>query len=158
MSEEALHLTALDRPATVDVEGLRAERATIRRACTRIQELLTEVAAGEGAEVERLTEAVTTLLERWNRHVRLAEAPDGLLHQIVTDCPRLSTTVARLGGEHPVVTTEIRSALDLLAAPAPDLTGVGRLLDWAIDAIDRHRRRGNQLIFDAYSVDIGLGE
>ncbi len=158
MSEEALRLAALDRPATVDVEGLRAERATIRRACTRIQELLPEAVAGEAAELERLTEAVIALLERWNRHVRLAEAPDGLLHQIVTDSPRLSTTVARLSGEHPVVTTEIRSALDLLAVPAPDLTGVGRLLDWAMDAIDQHRRRGNQLIYQAYNVDIGLGE
>ena len=88
----------------------------------------------------------------------LAEAPDGLLHQIVTDSPRLSTTVARLSGEHPVVTTEIRSALDLLAVPAPDLTGVGHLLDWAMDAIAQHRRRGNQLIYQAYNVDIGLGE
>lgn len=158
MSEEALRLAAADRSVTVDVEGLRAERATIRRACTRIQELLTATASGETADLDGLTEAVTTLLERWNRHVRLAEAPDGLLHQIVTDSPRLSTTVARLSGEHPVVVAEIRSALELLAAPAPDLTGVGRLLNWAMAAIDQHRRRGNQLIYDAYSVDIGLGE
>ncbi|MFZ0161201.1 MAG: hypothetical protein WAL50_19395 [Kineosporiaceae bacterium] len=158
MFEEALRLAALDRSAAVDVEGLRAERATIRRACARIQELLPDAMAADAADLDVLTEAVTALLQRWNRHVRLAEAPDGLLHQIVTDSPRLSTTVARISREHPVVVTQIRSALELLGAPDPDLASVRRLLGWAMDAMEQHRRRGNQLIYDAYNLDIGLSE
>lgn len=153
MSEETLLIQA------VDVPGLRAERSSIRRACARIQALLTDAVISGAAPVsEDLTPAIGALVDRWTRHVRLAEAPDGLLEQIVTDSPRLSNRVARLSAEHAVVTTELRSAQELLAAAQPDLAGVQRLLGWAIDAIEGHRRRGNAVIYDAYHVDIGLGE
>jgi len=143
----------------VDVPGLRAERSSIRRACARIQNLLTDaVVSGQTAVPAELTLAIGTLVERWTRHVRLAEAPDGLLEQIVTDAPRLSNRVARMGAEHAVVSTELRSAQELLAAPAPDLAGVRQLVTWAVEAIEGHRHRGNQLIYDAYNLDIGLGE
>jgi hypothetical protein len=153
MSEEALLSPA------VDVHGLRAERATIRRACAQIGELLTDaVVAGQDAVPDELATALGALAERWARHVRLTEAPDGLLNQIIADSPRLAGAVGRLDAEHAVVATELRSAQELLSAPTPDLAGVRRLVDWAMQAIEGHRRRGNQLIYDAYSLDIGLGE
>jgi hypothetical protein len=152
MSDEAL------ASPTIDIERVRARRASVRKAYQRVQELLAGVPLEERTPPAELSAAVATLAEHWETHVRSTESVDGIIAQIVTDAPRLSTTASRLQGDHAVITGQIRKAQELLAAVDVDLPAVRAQLDTAIEGIERHRRSGNTLIHDAYNLDIGLGE
>lgn len=152
MSEEAV----LAPTSSVDVPALNTERASIRRACARICALLSPPVTPDA--LPELLAALDSLTQRWARHVRLAEAPDGLLQRIVTDAPRLALPVQRLGSEHAVVSNTLGLVRARLEADRADLAAAGALLDQAMTGIESHRHRGNQVIYDAYNLDLGLGD
>ncbi len=148
---------ALTSPA-IDVQGVRERRESMRLACQQIQRLLDAVSIDERTPPEDLAAAVERLADRWAAHVSQTESPTGILNQVVTDSPRLSTTAARLQDDHTLVGDRIRAAQRLLAVEPADLPEVRHQLDAAIAAIDKHRQGGNDLLYKAYSIDIGLGE
>jgi hypothetical protein len=140
-----------------DLSAVRDRRASLHRACLQLRKLLSAGPA-ESADREALARAVSTIAQRWERHVIETEAPEGLLNQILTDAPRLATMVDRFRREHPSITAEIRVLRELLDAPIPDLVVIQHHLTTLLAAVDRHRRGGSELIHQAYNIDIGLGE
>jgi hypothetical protein len=157
MSEDAL-ITP-----TADLAAAHVGRAGVRRACARLRELLSASSrgtadAGGPGPADAVAVALADLIRQWDNHIARTEGPDGLLEQILTDCPRLAPMVGRLGREHPAIADRLRAAPQLRREGDPDLPAEVADLPTTLTAIERHHRDGGELIHRAYNVDIGLGE
>jgi hypothetical protein len=158
--QETLAATAPGPPdLDLDLDAVRARRTSLRVTCAAVRRLLPDDTHGAApVPADRLLEAVTDLDRIWTTHTGETESADGMLAQILHDCPRLAPSVGRLRREHRIVAAELRIVEHRLAAvPAggpADPRGVTHLLD----AVEAHRRAGRELIYDAYHVDLGLGE
>jgi hypothetical protein len=84
-----------------------------------------------------------TISEAVVEHLSTTEGEHGLYADIVAADPRLSSAVGSLLREH----AELRQALDrnLDEQTAAELATL----------FDRHRQRGNDLVYEAYVVDLG---
>lgn len=93
----------------------------------------------------------------FREHIAITEGPDGLYAEILGADGRFRRAIDRLTAEH----AEICAALDGLGqATATAITGddAQRLKAATIGLLgqlDRHRRRGADLIHEAYQTDIG---
>ena len=141
----------------LDVSAVRARRAHLSSASSRVEHALRDVGRSDSHDWTReFAPLVVELARAWERHIGLTEAEDGLLEQVTTDAPRLAPMVARLRREHVDVAARLQTALVGLvaddaaarAASAKDLTPIMTL-------IGRHRRAGGDLIYQAYHIDIG---
>ena len=138
------------------VEQIRAYRAELRESVAAVREALAAAARDGAASRRRGRTALVELARDFAEHVDLTERPDGIF-QGVRDVPRLSSMVDQLTAEHPRLTADISDFITLLAdnetvADVPAFrTEVGGLLDRLV----QHRRRGSDLIYEAFAVDIG---
>lgn len=146
--------------AAADLQAARRRRAGLHRLCRQLRDTLaaTEGRVTDAESARALARALGELAECWSRHVADTEAPDGLLHQILADAPRLATMVDRFRREHPAITARIVAAAERLSAPDTDRADLEQHLTSLLVAIDRHRQGGSELIHRAYNIDIGLGE
>lgn len=140
-----------------DLQAARRRRAGLRRLCRQLGDALAST-EDQAPDQEAVTRALGELADCWSRHVADTEAPDGLLNQILTDAPRLATTVERFRREHPAITARIVATADRLADRSADRADVEQHVTGLLGAIERHRRGGSELIHHAYNIDIGLGE
>lgn len=149
-----------------ELDEVRARRASVRRAAARLRELLDRVPGPdeEGAAVTAGTAlaAVRNVDRVWRNHTSVTESPDGMLAQIVADSPRMAPAVDRARHEHEVVAATLSTVCGRLAglpADSPIDDGIDRpALLRLLTAVDRHRLNGRDLIYQAYQVDLGLGE
>jgi hypothetical protein len=140
-----------------ELQAARSRRAGLRRLCLQLGEALASTDA-QASDHEAVTRALGELADCWRRHITDTEAPDGLLNQILTDAPRLATTVERFRREHPAITARIVATADRLADRTAGRADVEQHVADLLAAIERHRRGGSDLIHWAYNIDIGLGE
>jgi hypothetical protein len=134
------------------LEQARGQRLSLRRA---IDEFHHALDAPGAATTERLAPILEHLRVVFGVHVEVTESPGGLYEEILEIAPRLANKIARFKREHLSITKAIRSALEELpddGLPAPDLRG---RLDRLHELLARHRRRGADLVYEAYHVDIG---
>lgn len=91
-------------------------------------------------------------------HITEAEAEGGLLAQILADAPRLANAVNQLCREH----IELADAVDaLLVRPAPTNGDTAAIRDAGLELLGRlarHRHKGADLLYEAYSVDVSGGD
>jgi hypothetical protein len=90
-------------------------------------------------------------------HVEVTEAPGGLYQEILDNAPRLANRVTRFRREHADITQGIRRGLAECASAA-DPDAVQTLRDHTVRLfadLVRHRKRGLDLVYEAYHVDIG---
>jgi hypothetical protein len=103
---------------------------------------------GVAAELPRLRAALVT-------HVELTEGPEGLYAEVLADAPRLVRQVNSLGREHATMS----AALEALEALAQRVDAEPeRVRCWGSDLLrelSRHRQRGADLVYQAYTIDIG---
>ncbi|MET8910829.1 hypothetical protein [Micromonospora sp. NPDC004551] len=88
-------------------------------------------------------------------HVRLTEGPAGLYAELLHQAPRLDRGVRLLADEHVAIAAAIAAlqhAVRLPAMPAEELREQARNL---LRALDRHRQRGADLLWEAYQADLG---
>ncbi|MEU4479364.1 hypothetical protein AB0F68_15050 [Micromonospora sp. NPDC023966] len=88
-------------------------------------------------------------------HVRATEGPAGLYAELLHQAPRLDRGVRLLAGEHAAIAAAIAAlqhAARLPAVPAEELREQARHL---LRALDRHRQRGADLLWEAYQADLG---
>ncbi|MFC0028754.1 hypothetical protein ACFFMM_04355 [Micromonospora chaiyaphumensis] len=88
-------------------------------------------------------------------HVRLTEGPAGLYAELLHQAPRLDRGVRLLADEHVAIAAAIvalQHAVRLPAMPAEELRELVRTL---LRALDRHRQRGADLLWEAYQADLG---
>jgi hypothetical protein len=111
--------------------------------------------AGEPSWRERLIVHLGPVQQGFADHVRVTEGPTGLYAALLHEAPRLDRGVRRLTGEHTAIAaaiTALQQAATLPGVSAEELRDrVGRLLG----ALDRHRQRGADLLWEAYQADLG---
>jgi hypothetical protein len=144
---------------TSALEAAKGQRLSLRRAIAGLEEALaaSEDPDGLRALPERLAPALERLQEVFAVHVEVTEAPGGLYQEILENAPRLANRVTRFRREHAEITEGIRR--DLAAcATAADPEAAQALRDHSVRLfadLVRHRKRGLDLVYEAYHVDIG---
>jgi hemerythrin HHE cation binding domain-containing protein len=139
------------------LDALRARRADLRGSMSMLEQTLAAPAPGRPqAWAQRVHRALGELSADFDEHIDITEGPDGLYRELLTTAPRLSKMVARLTREH----GQVRHLLDQLQAHTngPQVPDVDRIRDIGTTLLGRlahHRQRGADLVFEAYSVDLG---
>ena len=127
---------------------LALERAAARPAVEREQQWVEGVVAA----LEELEHEIVD-------HIEVTERPDGLYDEIVNAAPRLGHKVQSLRNEHP----EMQDATSALKARLTS-TSVGDALPVAeardeiqrvLGRLVKHRQLGADLLWEAYTLDVG---
>ena len=144
---------------TSALEAAKGQRLSLRRAIARLEEALAASEDPDGLRTlpDRLAPALERLQEVFAVHVEVTEAPGGLYQEILENAPRLANRVTRFRREHVEIAEGIRR--DLAAcATAADPEAAQALRDRSVRLfadLVRHRKRGLDLVYEAYTVDIG---
>lgn len=138
------------------LRSARLRRDALRAA---MQDLEATVArpAPAGGWSDAVVTSLTGLRTALEAHIREAESPAGLLEEITTAAPRLAGEVEAVREEH----MGLAHALDRVEAALENRAGVPTvrrrvmsLLGW----LAIHRQHGSDLVYEAYTVDLGAGD
>ena len=148
--------------STSALEAAKGARLSLRRAIAGLEVALAapqdpDGLGGQDGLPTRLIPALERLQEVFAVHVEVTEAPGGLYHEILENAPRLANRVTRFRREHTDITEAIRRGL-AECADAGDPDAVQALRDHSVRLfadLVRHRKRGLDLVYEAYHVDIG---
>jgi hypothetical protein len=148
--------------STSALEAARGQRLSLRRAISELEEALAATddpdgLGGNDGLGARLAPALERLREVFAVHVEVTEAPGGLYQEIIENAPRLANRVTRFRREHAEITEGIRRGL-AECATATTSEAAGALRDRSVRLfadLVRHRKRGLDLVYEAYHVDIG---
>jgi hypothetical protein len=148
--------------STSALEAAKGQRLSLRRAIAGLEEALAapddpDGLGGQDGLPIRLIPALERLQEVFAVHVEVTEAPGGLYHEILENAPRLANRVTRFRREHTDITEAIRRGL-AECADAGDPDAVQALRDHSVRLfadLVRHRKRGLDMVYEAYHVDIG---
>jgi hypothetical protein len=148
--------------STSALEAAKGQRLSLRRAIAGLEEALAVpddpdgLGGHDGLRV-RLAPCLERLQEVFAVHVEVTEAPGGLYQEILENAPRLANRVTRFRREHAEITEGIRRGLaECAAATTPEATAALRDRSVRLFAdLVRHRKRGLDLVYEAYHVDIG---
>jgi hypothetical protein len=143
--------------STSALQAAKGQRLSLRRAIAGLEQAL----AVPSDDLEGLPDRIRASLERLQEvfavHVEVTERPDGLYHEILENAPRLANRVARFRREHLELADGIRSGI-ASSRVAGDGEAVQALRDQTVRLfadLVRHRKRGLDLVYEAYHVDIG---
>ena len=148
--------------STSALEAAKGQRLSLRRAIAGLEEALATPDNPDGLDGQdglptRLLPPLERLQEVFAAHVEVTEAPGGLYHEILENAPRLANRVTRFRREHTDITEAICRGL-AECADAGDPDAVQALRDHSVRLfadLVRHRKRGLDLVYEAYHVDIG---
>jgi hypothetical protein len=147
-------VTAAERQAA------RARRERLHRALVELEETLTGPDTGPSWHA-RLRAAAERMRETVVDHVAESEAPDGLLAQIAEVSPWLGPRAQHLRSEH----DDLVATADTLVRRCAEATDTEEEVDelaelaWdLLEGVSRHRRRGADLLYDAYALDVSAGD
>ena len=141
-------------------EGARRRRAPLREAASDL-ELAISAPVGTGSVWrDRVRESLARVQVALKQHVQDTEGPDGLYRGLQNDAPRLSTLVKLLGEEHTLLRKDITGALSALEELPDEMEDdcceeAREAVLALLGRISRHRQKGADLVWRAYSVDIG---
>jgi hypothetical protein len=148
--------------STSALEAAKGQRLSLRRAIAALEEALAitddpDGIGGHDSLPTRLAPPLERLQEVFAVHVQVTEAPGGLYHEILENAPRLANRVTRFRREHAEITDGIRRGI-AECSTATDPDAVQALRDHSVRLfadLVRHRKRGLDLVYEAYHVDIG---
>jgi hypothetical protein len=148
--------------STSALEAARGQRLSLRRAIGGLEEALAATddpdgLGGPDSLPTRLGPVLEHLQKVFAVHVEVTEAPGGLYQEILENAPRLANRVTRFRREHAEITDGLRQAI-ASSATATDPGSVQALRDHSVRLfadLVRHRKRGLDLVYEAYHVDIG---
>lgn len=128
--------------------------------------------AGLAGDVHALGRAVavTTTGQRWREdvllrlrpvrqgfaeHVRVTEGPSGLYRELLTQSPRLDHGVRLLTREHAAIVAAILAVQQIAERPEAHPDELRHRAGHLLRRLARHRRRGADLLWEAYQTDLG---
>ncbi len=150
--------TELEVTPTLEEAGRR--RADLYQAILGLEQAAARPAVGREEQwVEGVIEALEQLEGEIVDHIEITQRHDGLYAEIVDAAPRLSGKVQLLRDEHPEM-QEATSGLKarLTTAQSSDALSVGEARDeiqHVLGRLVKHRQLGADLVWEAYSRDIG---
>lgn len=151
---------------TDELTELRRRRAELLESIHALEQALAAPVPGRQMRwVERVSSALLELSGDVHDHVEITEGPNGLYSRVSGSSPRLAHAVERLTAEHSTLTALIGELLTLVGkaagafargdSMAADLDEVRDRGTTLLSALVRHRQRGADLVYEAYSLDIG---
>ena len=141
-------------------EDARRRRAPLRAAADDL-ELAASAPVGTGTVWrDRVRESLAKVQVALKQHIKDTEGEEGLYIELQDQAPRLSNLVILLTEEHTVIKEAIKDCLAVLAAlpeefDTEDAEPVRESILFLLGKISRHRQKGADLVWRAYSVDIG---
>lgn len=149
--------TQLPELSDADARAFRARREALQVAVTELDGHLDVLEAQDVPDPDRFRDALDELVVTLHRHVEQADAPDGLLSQILADASEFGSRVERLRAEHGDLLDRADGLRERLAAGAevePLLTEARHLSA----RVAEHRRRGTELLLDTTMLDLSAGD
>jgi hypothetical protein len=139
------------------LDSVRAHRALMRDSVSAVQLALDAPVARGGMWRERVRAALAELDHDFEDHVTLTECPNGVYDRARHVAPRLSTSVDRLRAEHGELRDALRGYLAVVehGGTMSDLPVFREELSTLVGRFVRHRRKGDDIIHEAYAVDLG---
>lgn len=148
------------RNTTPTLEEARRRRADLRRALVEVEQATSGPASGRVREwTDEVRRRLGELQYALEEHIAVTERPGGLYEEIQAQAPQLAGKVRRVGAEHAGLRESVSMLLSRFEStpigngwPLEDARAdVQRLLGKLV----RHRQIGADLVWEAYSVDIG---
>lgn len=136
------------------------QRGHLRDAAERFQMAAADVTNDPNVWILAVGGALTGLGAAWQEHVEFTEAPDGLFDELLDDSVEVAPEVDHLRRDHEVLVAAMVRARELLASPTagPDDTKLLQSLAGIGKQVEHHRRRGADLLYQVYSVDVSAGD
>ena len=138
------------------VAGAMARRERLRTAMDELERSVAAAASGPDWPV-RVRGAVERLTSVWQEHVGETEADDGPFDDIVEHAPRLRHTIDKLRRDH----DEVPDALGRITTLIADRAEPEAIRSEATALFTRlasHRQVGADLLYEAFTVDLGAGD
>lgn len=137
-----------------DFDALRRRRAELFESMGALQQALAAPDDDPAAWAEWVEVALVALAADIRAHVAITEGPGGLHSDVIITAPRLTRAVERLVAEHSTITALVDelTASVVRRAPSTEIRAEAAVL---LARLTRHRRRGADLVFEAYETDIG---
>ena len=139
------------------IERVRAHRAELRESVAAVDLALESPIARGGAWRERVRAALAELAHDFDDHIDLTESPGGIYDRAKRSAPRLGGAIRRLLHEHREYREQIHGYLAILehGGQLADLPAFREELTALVGCLVRHRQAGGDLVYEAYSVDLG---
>ena len=139
------------------IERVRAHRAELRESVAAVDLALESPIARGGAWRERVRAALAELAHDFDDHIDLTESPGGIYDRAKRSAPRLGGAIKRLLHEHREYREQIHGYLAVLehGGQLADLPAFREELTALVGCLVRHRQAGGDLVYEAYSVDLG---
>ena len=136
------------------------QRGRLRNAAIVFEQISSDVGAKRDTWITAVGVAIDGLADAWEEHVAFTEGPDGLFEELLDGSVEVAPEIDRLRRDHEILVTQITRARQLLAGPAagPDDTRILLALTGISKLVDQHRRRGADLLYRVYSVDVSAGD
>ena len=137
------------------------QRGRLRNAAIVFEQISADVDANPHAWLVAIGVAIENLADAWNEHVSFTEGPGGLFEELLDESSgEVAPEVDRLRRDHEVLVAHIARAKELLASPGAghDDTRILLALTGIAKQVDHHRRRGSDLLYRVYSVDVSAGD
>jgi hypothetical protein len=138
---------------TSALDAAKGQRLSLRRAIGEFEAAL--AAPAGAADVERLFSVLDHMRTVFAVHVEVTESQGGLYEEIMEFAPRLANKIARFKRDHTAITAEISACIDNLRKESMPFAALQAQLTHLLAALVRHRKRGADLVYEAYHVDIG---
>jgi hypothetical protein len=133
---------------------VRTRREAVHSSMIALERAIAAPEADDAAGwVKRVHAELDAFRGTWAHHVEATEREGGLLDRVVHDVPRLAHEHELLHREH----RDIATAIEEIAAKG-DVEAVREGVIALLGRIVRHRSRGANFVYEAYSLDVGSGE
>ena len=148
---------------TPTLEEVVRRRADLYHAILALEGAAARPATGREEDwVAGVIEALGEVEHEIDDHIEITERPTGLYDEIVDVAPRLSRNIQRLRAEHPQMqeaTSTLRARLAATSAhDAAEVTVARDEIQHVLGLLVKHRQRGADLLWEAYSLDTGGAE
>jgi hypothetical protein len=136
------------------------QRGRLRNAAIVFEQISSDVDANRDTWIVAVGVALNGLADAWDEHVAFTEGPDGLFEELLDDTIEVAPEIDRLRRDHEALDIHVARVRELLAqeSAGPDDTRVLLALTGIAKLVDQHRRRGADLLYRVYSVDVSAGD
>jgi hypothetical protein len=137
------------------LQSIRGQRDALRSAMHSLETIVAGPASASNWR-DSVATALAGIRRALDDHIAAVESPDGLLEEILEIAPRLAYLTEEIEADHRDLHRVLERAEHTVAGDHDSRT-IRRTAMALLAGLAIHRQRGSDLIYEAYSVDIGTG-